>query len=80
VFYRLIFLVRSSIIALMRKRLENTKKNKHAQALGRLGGLKGGRARAATLAPEERSAIARKAVMIRWARVRAEEKAKEKTR
>lgn len=47
-------------------------KNKHAQALGRLGGLKGGKARAAALPPEERSAIARKAVLARWERVRKE--------
>jgi hypothetical protein len=36
------------------------KKNPHAVALGRLGGLKGGRARAATLTPDELSAIGRK--------------------
>ena len=41
-------------------------KNPHAQALGRLGGLKGGKARAAKLAPEERSALARKAAQARW--------------
>lgn len=52
-------------------------KNKHAQALGRLGGLKGGKARAASLPPEERSAIARKAVMARWAKTHRE-KAKSK--
>jgi hypothetical protein len=51
------------------------KKNVHAQALGRLGGLKGGKARAAALAPEERSAIARKAVLARWAKAREEEEA-----
>jgi hypothetical protein len=48
------------------------RKNKHAQALGRLGGLKGGKARAAALRPEERSAIARKAVMTRWEKARKE--------
>jgi hypothetical protein len=53
-------------------------KNKHAQALGRLGGLKGGRARADSLPPEERSAIARKAVLARWARVRADAKKRPK--
>lgn len=36
-------------------------KNPAAVALGRLGGLKGGKARAAALSPEIRSAIARKA-------------------
>lgn len=37
-----------------------------AAALGRRGGLKGGKARAAKLSPEERSAIARKAATARW--------------
>ncbi len=46
------------------------KKNPHAQALGRLGGLKGGKARAAKLTPEERSELARKAVRARWAKTR----------
>src|SRR5437868_6388655 len=36
-------------------------KNPHAAALGRLGGKKGGAARAAKLSPEERRAIAQKA-------------------
>lgn len=58
----------------MRKVGKTLVKNKHAQALGRLGGLKGGRARADSLPPEERSAIARKAVLARWARVRADAK------
>lgn len=38
--------------------------------LGRLGGLKGGRARAAKMTPEERSESARKAVMARWAKAK----------
>jgi hypothetical protein len=58
----------------MKKAGKTLVKNKHAQALGRLGGLKGGRARADSLPPEERSAIARKAVLARWARVRADAK------
>lgn len=37
------------------------KKNPAAVALGRRGGLKGGKARMALLSPEERSALARKA-------------------
>ena len=37
-------------------------------AIGRKGGLKGGKARAEKLTPEERSAIARKAAKARWAR------------
>ncbi len=42
-------------------------KNPAAVELGRRGGLKGGRARAEKLAPESRSAIARKAAVARWA-------------
>lgn len=45
-------------------------KNAAAVALGRLGGLKGGKARAAKLTPEERSASARKAVLARWAKAK----------
>jgi len=45
---------------------EEPEKNKAAQELGRLGGLKGGKARAAKLTPEQRSVIARNAVNKRW--------------
>jgi hypothetical protein len=41
-------------------------KNPHAMALGRLGGLKGGNARAKSLTAERRSEIARKAAKKRW--------------
>jgi hypothetical protein len=41
-------------------------KNPAAVALGRKGGLKGGKARMALLTAKERSALARKAVMARW--------------
>lgn len=37
-----------------------------AVMLGRRGGLKGGRARAAMLSPERRSEIAKKAAAARW--------------
>lgn len=43
-------------------------KNPAAVALGRLGGLKGGKARAAKLSKEERSEIAQKAAASRWAK------------
>ncbi len=43
-------------------------KNPAAVALGRLGGQKGGKARAARLSPEDRSEVARKAAQARWAR------------
>ena len=58
------------------------RKNPAAVALGRLGGLKSGakgaRARFAKMTPEQRSALARKAVMMRWARWR-ERKGQTKT-
>lgn len=38
-----------------------------AQRTGREGGLKGGKARAAKLTPDERSEIAREAARARWA-------------
>jgi hypothetical protein len=42
------------------------KKNSHAMALGRLGGLKGGRARAEKLSARRRREIARQAAAARW--------------
>ncbi len=41
-------------------------KDPAAVSLGRRGGLKGGKARAAKLSPQERSNIARKAAKARW--------------
>ena len=41
-------------------------KNPAAVALGKLGGAKGGRARAEALSPTKRKAIARKAAAARW--------------
>jgi hypothetical protein len=41
-------------------------KDPAAVALGRKGGLKGGKARAAKMTPEERSAAARNAAAARW--------------
>jgi len=46
------------------------KKNPNAVALGKLGGSKGGKLRAAKLTPEKRREIARKAVLARWAKAR----------
>jgi hypothetical protein len=37
-----------------------------AQRNGRSGGLKGGKARAASMTPEQRSAVAKKAAAARW--------------
>lgn len=41
-------------------------KNRVAAKLGKLGGAKGGRARAANLTPEQRSEAARRAILARW--------------
>lgn len=45
-------------------------KNPAAVALGKLGGMKGGAARAAKMTPEERAESARKAATARWKRSR----------
>ena len=45
---------------------EKPAKNPNAVALGKLGGAKGGKARAAKLTPEQRSEIAKKAAQARW--------------
>jgi len=41
-------------------------RNPHAVALGKLGGMKGGKARAAKLSKKRRSEIAKKAAEARW--------------
>ena len=41
-------------------------RNPAAVSLGRLGGLKGGKARAKALSPEKRKAIAERAAKARW--------------
>ena len=46
--------------------IEKHKKNPAAVALGRLGGAKGGKARAESLTPERRKEIAARAAMARW--------------
>jgi len=45
---------------------EQPKKNPAAVELGRLGGLKGGKARAASLSAKKRKQIAKKAAIARW--------------
>ncbi len=47
---------------------EEPPKNPNAVALGRLGGLKGGKARTDSMTPEQRSELARKAAKARWAK------------
>jgi len=44
----------------------NVGKNPHAVALGRMGGMKGGKARAEKLSPSKRKQIAKKAAEARW--------------
>ena len=53
-------------IAVLAKHRHAPAANPHASALGRLGGLKGGPARAASLSPERRREIARRAARRRW--------------
>jgi hypothetical protein len=47
---------------------EDSTKNPAAVALGRLGGLKGGKARFAKLTPEQRKELAQKAARARWSK------------
>ena|SRR5438034_11530945 len=54
--------------AVLRDRL--VPKNANAVALGRLGGLKGGPARAEALTPHRRREIARQAILTRWKRAK----------
>lgn len=49
-----------------KKKPDQPEKNPAAVALGRLGGLKGGRARAEKLSAKKRAEIARKAAKSRW--------------
>ncbi|MCZ7616781.1 MAG: hypothetical protein M5U32_00190 [Myxococcota bacterium] len=57
----------ASIVSLVTEVAEaKPEKNPAAVALGRQGGLKGGKARAEKLSPAKRSEIARKAAATRW--------------
>jgi hypothetical protein len=47
---------------------EDTDKNPAAVALGRKGGLKGGKARAESMSPEARKQAAKRAAEARWGR------------
>jgi hypothetical protein len=51
-------------------RPKDTGKDPAAVSLGRRGGMKGGKARAEKLTPEQRAEIARKAARTRWERGR----------
>jgi hypothetical protein len=58
--------VQKAIGEMPKEPLPDPNKNPAAVTLGRLGGLKGGRARADTLSPQRRKAIAKKAARARW--------------
>lgn len=53
--------------------LKPVEKNAAAVALGRLGGLKGGKGRAASMSSERRSEIAQQAAKARWAKEKGAE-------
>ncbi len=55
------------------------KKNPHAVALGKLGGKRGGPARAAALSPERRREIAKLAVQARWKKAKLEKSKKSRS-
>ena len=50
---------------------EESTKNPAAVALGRLGGLKGGKARFSKMTPEQRKELAQKAAQARWKKAEA---------
>jgi len=60
----------SERVEILSRRTTFAERNPHAAALGRLGGLKGGPARASVLSAERRREIAMKAARSRWARKR----------
>jgi hypothetical protein len=57
--------------AVVAQTIEASEKNPAAVALGRRGGLKGGKARAKALSPEQRKQSAQDAANARWEHVRA---------
>lgn len=57
-------------VEILARRTTLAERNPHAAALGRLGGLKGGPARASSLSAERRREIAMKAARIRWSKKR----------
>jgi hypothetical protein len=57
---------RSVLDAIIARTEGEPAKNPAAVALGRMGGLKGGRARAEAMTPKARTASAKKAAKARW--------------
>jgi hypothetical protein len=60
------FIVNATVAEKMLDKAIDEGKNPAAVLLGRLGGLKGGKARAVKLSAEKRSEIAKKAATERW--------------
>ena len=61
------YVLAESIVDRVAEKTErDAEKKPHAVALGRFGGLKGGKARASKLTQEQCSEIARKATLERW--------------
>ncbi len=58
--------IAANIVALTTGTKPETVKNPAAVSLGRLGGLKGGKARSASMSAAKRKEIARKAAESRW--------------
>jgi len=58
----------SERVEILARRVEPIARNPHAAALGRLGGQRGGPARAAALSPRRRREIARAAARARWSK------------
>ncbi len=62
------FIVEQATDEVLTETLPKSEKNPAAMALGRLGGLKGGKARDKSLTTERKSEIARDAAKARWAK------------
>lgn len=66
------------VIAMSEEAPVEPEKNPAAVALGRLGGLKGGKARAKKLSATQRREIAKKAARTRWAKPKSSSRATRK--
>ena len=67
------FMARTAKVVEISTKQTPPEKNPAAVALGRLGGLKGGDARAASMTPERRKEIAQRAAKQRWAKMKVVE-------
>jgi len=64
------FVVRATTEEIPEEEKPIDNRNPHAVAIGRLGGLKGGKARADKLTGERRKEIAKKAAETRWSKTK----------